>query len=421
MIFIFIGFDREAIIEKLLSYSFISKLSNFVSTNRRKIKYIGLGVVGSLCVVLSLAAAGVTVGVNVNYSGKDIAVVENQSVFKSAVDIASKNIEDKTAKKAIKSPKFSLTLTVSDRLEDATELADSIIKNTGDIDTAVAIKVNSETVAIVRETEIKEYLEARRTAFDIAGAENTSSFVDTVVTEDGYFLKSEITTLSSAKAIIDALNVKTVSVTTTDVTIPYKTVKKTTNKETIGYSEVITAGSNGTARRVESVESINGIVATRTELSNEVVANAVDQVVLVGTAVKTVSATEKAKASSAGFIFPLSAGTYKISAYYGDGRNHKAMDFSADKGTPIFAVAGGTVTYAGYDSDFGYNVVIQHSNGISTRYAHANALCVSKGQVVSQGDMIATVGRTGWSTGNHLHFEVIVNGVRVNPAPYIGL
>ena len=81
----------------------------------------------------------------------------------------------------------------------------------------------------------------------------------------------------------------------------------------------------------------------------------------------------------------------------------------------------GKVTYAGWDSDYGYNVVIEHLNGLKTRYAHANALCVSKGATVAQGDMIATVGSTGWSTGNHLHFEVIVNGVRVNPGPYIGL
>ena len=94
---------------------------------------------------------------------------------------------------------------------------------------------------------------------------------------------------------------------------------------------------------------------------------------------------------------------------------------AADKGTPIFAAASGKITFVGYDSQYGYNVIIEHSNGIKTRYAHANALCVKKGDTVSQGDMIATVGMTGYATGNHLHFEVIVNGNRVNPAPYIGL
>ena len=112
---------------------------------------------------------------------------------------------------------------------------------------------------------------------------------------------------------------------------------------------------------------------------------------------------------------------FVISSYYGDGRNHKAMDLAANKGVAIFAAAAGKVTYAGYDGDYGYNVVIDHGNGIQTRYAHESYLTVSKGQTVAQGDMIGAVGSTGYSTGNHLHFEVIINGTRVNPAPYIGL
>ena len=166
---------------------------------------------------------------------------------------------------------------------------------------------------------------------------------------------------------------------------------------------------------------INGEVTETNLLSSKVVKEQVTEVVTVGTANNYVSASTSAKAKAAGFICPLNAGRYTVSAYYGDGRNHKAIDLAADRGTPIFAAAAGTVTYAGWDDDYGYNVIITHSNGLKTRYAHANALCVSKGATVAQGDMIATVGSTGWSTGTHLHFEVIVNGARVNPGPYIGL
>ena len=79
------------------------------------------------------------------------------------------------------------------------------------------------------------------------------------------------------------------------------------------------------------------------------------------------------------------------------------------------------MTYSGYDGGYGYCVVIDHGNGIQTRYGHASALKVSKGTKVEQGDLVALVGSTGNSTGNHLHFEVIVNGKRVNPISYIGL
>ena len=97
------------------------------------------------------------------------------------------------------------------------------------------------------------------------------------------------------------------------------------------------------------------------------------------------------------------------------------MDLAADKGSPIYAVADGTVTHSGYDGGYGYCVVIDHGNGIQTRYGHASVLKVGKGAKVEQGDLVALVGSTGNSTGNHLHFEVIVNGKRVNPISYIGL
>ena len=76
---------------------------------------------------------------------------------------------------------------------------------------------------------------------------------------------------------------------------------------------------------------------------------------------------------------------------------------------------------SGFDGAYGYSVVIDHGNGLRTRYAHASALKVAKGAAVEQGDLLALVGSTGNSTGNHLHFEVLVNETRVDPAPYIGL
>jgi len=428
VIFIFKGFDIKALIEKvknniktLKNNDFVLKLLDFTKANRTKIKYVSLSVVGVSLVVVSLLLAGVTVGVKVSYSGKDIAIVKNESVLNNALTIVKSGIADEQTKNSISAPKYSLTVTVADRLQNAETLADTIIDNTENIKYASALMVNGEVKAVTASDRMEEYLNKRKNLYFVKGADNKSEFVEKVEIVKGYYLKDEIKDFADAKAAIDSLGVKTVSVVKTKTEIPYKTIKKTTSKQNIGYSKVTTAGCNGTSVKTETVENLNGKVVSRTEMSNEVISKPVDEVVLVGTAVKTVSASERAKASSAGFICPLNKGTYFVSSYWGDGRNHKAVDLAADRGTPIFAAGGGTVTYAGYDSDFGYNVIIKHSNGISTRYAHASALCVKRGQVVSQGDMIAAVGSTGWSTGDHLHFEVIVNGVRVNPAPYIGL
>ena len=98
---------------------------------------------------------------------------------------------------------------------------------------------------------------------------------------------------------------------------------------------------------------------------------------------------------------------------------HTGLDISASTGTPIKAAAGGTVTFSGRKGSYGNMVVITHSNGVQTYYAHCNSLNVSAGQTVSQGQTIGTVGSTGNSTGPHLHLEVRVNGVAYNPQNYV--
>ena len=100
--------------------------------------------------------------------------------------------------------------------------------------------------------------------------------------------------------------------------------------------------------------------------------------------------------------------------------SHSGLDIAAPYATPIKAAASGTVTFSGNANDgFGNYVIISHGNGVTTVYAHCSSLLVSAGQTVSQGEVIARVGSTGNSTGNHLHFEVRKNGVTYNPENYV--
>lgn len=103
------------------------------------------------------------------------------------------------------------------------------------------------------------------------------------------------------------------------------------------------------------------------------------------------------------------------------GSNHKGVDIGAPQGTAIKACAAGTVTVSsvGYNGGYGNYVIISHGNGIQTVYAHCNTLKVSVGQQVAQGELIATVGNTGRSTGPHLHLEIRVNGIAQNPQNYV--
>ena len=98
---------------------------------------------------------------------------------------------------------------------------------------------------------------------------------------------------------------------------------------------------------------------------------------------------------------------------------HTGLDIAAPAGTPIKATADGEVIFSGYSGGYGYVVKISHGNGIQTYYGHCSKLYVSTGETVEAGDVIAAVGSTGNSTGNHLHFEVRVNGAQVNPQNYL--
>lgn len=108
---------------------------------------------------------------------------------------------------------------------------------------------------------------------------------------------------------------------------------------------------------------------------------------------------------------------HRITQYYS--WRHKGLDIANKTGTPLYAADAGTVTWSAWSTGYGYNVVIDHGGGKKTRYAHNSKLFVSKGDIVSKGETIAAMGSTGWSTGPHVHFEVIINNVKYNPLNYI--
>ncbi len=127
-----------------------------------------------------------------------------------------------------------------------------------------------------------------------------------------------------------------------------------------------------------------------------------------------------------GLLWPLPGYTsisdgfyYRISPITGQQEFHGGIDIPAPYGTAIQASAGGTVITAGMNISYGNYVMISHGNGLVTLYAHASSLNVAAGQTVNAGDVIAFVGSTGDSTGNHLHFEVRVNGVQQQPLNYV--
>lgn len=110
---------------------------------------------------------------------------------------------------------------------------------------------------------------------------------------------------------------------------------------------------------------------------------------------------------------------YRTSPFTGTSQLHKGLDIAAPIGTKIIAPADGKVIFAQKDGAYGLSVEVDHGNGIITRYAHMSKFGVKRGDKIKRGDLIGLVGNSGRSTGAHLHYEVIVNGVHTNPMAYI--
>lgn len=112
---------------------------------------------------------------------------------------------------------------------------------------------------------------------------------------------------------------------------------------------------------------------------------------------------------------------YRVDPFNGHVSFHPGIDFAGPEGSGIYATASGVVTWAGPRPGYGNMVEINHGNGLYTHYAHCSSVTVHLGDIVSTGQLVAHLGSTGRSTGPHLHYEVLENGVPVNPATFLAL
>jgi len=216
------------------------------------------------------------------------------------------------------------------------------------------------------------------------------------------------------------LSVKTVDNVTYEDVVAYETVTVDDPDNYQGRSTVVTPGQTGWATYNADVEYLNGVEQNRTINSTDVHVQPVTEVVAVGTKPRP-----KTMATDT-FIWPIYGRVtsgYGSRYIFGSYSNHSGIDIAGSYGASIVASDGGVVTFAGTGTgsywSYGKYVVIDHENGYQTIYGHCSSLCVSAGERVYQGQVIAKVGSTGRSTGNHCHFQVKEWGVTKNPYNYL--
>ncbi|MCL2002583.1 MAG: peptidoglycan DD-metalloendopeptidase family protein [Oscillospiraceae bacterium] len=195
--------------------------------------------------------------------------------------------------------------------------------------------------------------------------------------------------------------------------IPYEVVYVDDPLLWAGETKIVTEGSDGEALVRAVNTSVDGYSPETDEIGRLVVTEPVAETIAVGTRTRETTGT---------FIRPYYgqiASNYGMRTLFGRREMHYGVDFRGPRGDPIIAADGGVVTFAGTMTGYGLVVFIDHENGYKTVYAHSSKLHVRVGQRVGQGEHIANIGSTGRSTGNHLHFEIQVNGVARNPMTYL--
>lgn len=211
--------------------------------------------------------------------------------------------------------------------------------------------------------------------------------------------------------VIPLLTLETVEVATYAEVVPYETVYENSSSYYAGEKVLGQAGVDGKDSVTARLTKQNGEIIKKDELKRERIIEPTTEIILKGT-----KAPPPTKGTGT-FIYP-SYGVLTSEFGYRWGRNHDGIDVAGPVGTPIYASDGGTVVLSGWYYGYGLTIKIDHGGGFVTLYGHNSENYVSVGQKVFQGQTIAAMGNTGYSTGPHVHFELLLHGTPQNPFNY---
>ena len=431
-------------------------------------------VVVALCALLSLY----TIGTTAVYDGSELGTVSGirtvNAVVSDIEDITRQTLGDEDY--TVNRDKLDTTVGVVPRqvVESREEFTDNLSDELGLVEYAYVLYIDGEPVAattfpnaleemldqlkksyitantvdsyFVENVEIKqEYTDASLVMnlgniAEILNATKSGEVTYTVEAGDSYYYIAELYDMSVDDLLdmnpgydpklLRVGDVLTISnavpyLTVVDVErqnyvqdVPYQVEYQDDNTMYQGDYKVLSPGEYGKADVTANVTYINGEETDRQVVASVTLSEPVTETQARGTIPRPTWFP------TGSFRWPCSG---SITSYFGR-RNtgirgastyHEGIDIANSYGTAIYAADGGTVSYSGWRSGFGYLVIIDHGNGYQTYYGHNSSLLVSTGEHVYKGQQIARMGSTGISSGNHCHFGIKINGTFVNPLNYL--
>ena len=418
---------------------------------------------------------------SVTYDGEEIGYVLDESVFDRAQEqVKEKIIYEEYKQPQDSLPEFKVVAVDEAQPTDVDELSDRIIVSSGnEIKEASGLYVDDRFVGAVEDsTDLLTLLDSIKEPYRTGASDERVEFINSISVKDGLYPVSSVVDLSNINETIteevqterqytveegDAptliaqkndipyetllqlnpniesklligdivtiaraepyLGVQVVRTETYNEDIPYTSKTVESDKYLSGYRAVSEEGQEGVAKVTSEVTYVNGLITNEKVIKRETLVDPVPETIVVGTK-KLQAITPDTSSGSGGqelssnFIWPTQG---YISCGWLGYPGHYAIDFATNgRALPIVASAPGTVEkvqrlWTGY----GLHVYINHGGGVRTLYAHCSSVNVQVGQVVQQGEVIGNVGMTGNASGYHCHFEIIINGVQVNPLNYL--
>ncbi len=439
-----------------------------------------------LCAVAVLLATlqywhSLNYALSVEYDGKMIGYIADESVYDAAVEIAAGrvvNVDDSF--QIERTPKLTIAMASSSELMDENETCDAILRTAGSaVAEAYGLYIDGELTAVLpSEVTINRVLKELLAPHEPEAENERAEFVSNIEIVEGLYpaqsaisvfalrdilnqtheqaidytvqsgdtftkiadaydmdveelkdLNAEISKLTAGKTItviksVPFLQVKIVRTIEYEDKVPYNTQYINDESYYLGYEKVKVSGRQGESNVVAEVDLVDGVEQGRTIIERHITVEPVDRVVIVGAKVYQEGTVIGDGVSTGTFVWPVPGCTNIYWGFgYRDGAYHAGIDVSDGNtyGLPIIASDGGTVTALNNTGrgSYGMYVLIDHGNGYQTMYAHCSSVSVSVGQKVAQGEVIGRVGNTGYSTGPHLHFEIRVDGVHVDPRPFV--
>lgn len=338
----------------------------------RNLKRILIG----LAIIIAIVAIKYKPAYVVTLAGETIGYVSNKNEVENEIDEYVNDTDGNIAFRVAENlPEYNFTL-VSRKVETDEEEVLLTVEN--------QISTTYETYAITVDGE---------TLADVSSEEEAEEIVEEVKSD----LSEEIEmTLGITTVYSDTLDVESKEEALAALT-EVKTAKVTDYETAKAEEEAAAAAAEEAAKKAASTSSYNKAVSSTTTVAASGALDGMQLSIPVSGSISSRFGSRSSSRSTA----------------------HTGLDISASTGTGIRAIAGGTVTYAGYKGSYGNLIIVDHGNGVESYYAHCSALYVSVGTYVDSSTTIAAVGSTGNSTGPHLHLEIRIDGTPVDPQNYL--